>query len=53
MKTGFVTGSLSDVPAAFAGQYAIAMVPAQVNVNTAIGSQVGPHGLGFVAVPVL
>ena len=31
----------------------VAVPPLLVNVTTAIGTHVGPHGLGFVAVPVL
>jgi fatty acid-binding protein DegV len=53
MKTGFVTDSTSDIPTVLAGQYGIEIAPALVNVTTAIGTHVGPHGLGFVAVPVL
>jgi fatty acid-binding protein DegV len=31
----------------------VVVPPLLVNVTTAIGTHVGPHGLGFVAVPIL
>jgi fatty acid-binding protein DegV len=33
MKTGFVTDSSSDIPAALAGQYGIEIVPVLININ--------------------